>query len=59
MSPFPFGPGAASTSYPSRDPFDEYDPWVHAVRDEPPELDDDDFAMSMFDATTGEFFDAS
>lgn len=58
MSPFLFGPGSAATSYPSRDPFDEYDPYVHDRRDEPPELTDDDYCRSLFDATTGEFFDA-
>lgn len=41
-----------------RDGWVSPDPFVHGVRDEPPDPDDDDFAMSLFDATTGEFFDA-
>lgn len=41
-----------------RDGWVSPDPVVHGVRDEPPELDDDDYCRSMFDVTTGEFFDA-
>lgn len=30
---------------------EEYDPFVHAVRDEPPELDDDDYDLDLSDET--------
>lgn len=32
---------------------EEYDPWIHDKRDEPPELDDDDYEVTVDDPNDG------